>query len=103
MIEDFYTTTISYSRMTWSGDSSALVSQGSFLGHIQQAGADYVEHIGEALGKVYLIWCDESETVTEGDTITIASGDYAGTYNVKAIQTNAIGNNKHLELALIKD
>jgi hypothetical protein len=103
MIEKFYTTTIAVTRMTWVGDSSSEISRASFSGHIQQARPEYAEHVGEAWGLVFLVWCDEATDVQEGDTLTIATGDYAGTYNVRNKMTNAIGNNKHLELVCIKD
>jgi hypothetical protein len=102
-IERFYTTSITNTRMTWSGDSSAEVSVGSFWGHVQQAQPEMAQYVGEALGKVFTIWCDEDTDIAEGDTLTIASGDYAGTYSVKALQVNATGNNKHFELVVIKD
>ena len=89
--------------MSWSGDSPALVSVGSFTGHVQQATPEAVEFLGEALGTVFTIWCAKGTDVQKGDTITIASGDYSGTYSVKAIQKNATGSNEHLEITIIKD
>lgn len=88
--------------MTWSGDSSGFVSTGSFSAHIQQASPEYAEHLGESWGEVFTAWCDEATDVQKGDKLTIASGNYAGTYSVKNIQTNAVGNNKHLEVVAIK-
>lgn len=102
-IEQFFTTTITVARMNWTGDSSGEVSQGSFSGHIQQARPDYAEHVGEAWGLVFTVWCDEATDVQEGDTLTIASGDYSGTFSVRNKMINAVGNNKHLELVCIKD
>lgn len=102
-IARFYTTTITNTRMSWSGDSSALASVGSFTGHIQQASPEFTEFVGEAWGKVFVIWCDEATDIEAGDTLTIAAGDYAGTYSVKNIQINATGENQHLEVTVIKD
>lgn len=102
-IERFYTTTITNTRMTWSGDSSAETSVGSFSGHIQQAQPEMAQVIGEAWGRVFLVWCDEATDVEAGDTLTIATGDYAGTYSVRNVQVNSTGGNKHLELTVIKD
>lgn len=102
-IERFFTTTFSVTRMEWSGESSALASQASFYGHIQQARPEFVEQIGERHGVVFLVWCATDTDVETGDTLTIASGDYAGTYSVKNISTNATGDrNQHLELVVIK-
>lgn len=102
-IERFYTTTIAVSRMEWTNDSGAEASHGSFSGHIQQSRPEFAEAIGEAWGKTFLVWCDKSTDVQTGDTLTISSGPYAGTYSVKNVQTNATGDNQHLELTVIRD
>ncbi|HBT75033.1 TPA: hypothetical protein DEB29_03475 [Candidatus Wolfebacteria bacterium] len=102
-IDRFFTTTFAVTRMSWSNESAAEVSAGSVLGHIQQASPDFIEHIAEAWGKTFLGWVDEDANIQPGDTITIASGDYAGTYSVKNTQINATGLNQHKELTLIKD
>lgn len=102
-IERFYTTEIAVKRMEWSNDSGAEVVQDSFTGHVQQARPEYVEQVGEVQGKVFLVWCAIDTDVEEGDTLTIATGPYAGSYSVKATTTNAVGSNQHLELLVIKD
>lgn len=89
--------------MTWSGDSSAEVSGTGFSGHIQQARPEHAEAIGEAWAQTFLVWCPVNTDVQAGDTLTIASGNYTGTYSVKNKQTNSTGANKHLELTVIKD
>ena len=101
-IDKFYTTSINIKRMTWSNDSAAEISQGSISGHIQQASPEFAKFVGESLGKTFVLWCDKSEDIEPGDTITISTGDYAGTYNVKNIQLNATGTNQHLEIACVK-
>lgn len=102
-IQNFFTTTIAITRMEWNNESSAEASVGSIKGHVQQATPEYVEQIGEAHGKVFLIWCAVDTDIETGDTLTIASGNYAGTYSVKNIQMNATGFNQHLEVTAIKD
>jgi hypothetical protein len=102
-IARFFTTTISVTRMNWSNDSSAEVSAGSFSGHVQQARPEFAETIGEAWAQTFILWCDEDADIAMGDTVTIASGDYSGTYSVRNVQTNAVGSNQHLEVTLIKD
>lgn len=102
-IERFYTFTFIVTRMEWTNESSAEVSAGSFKGHIQQAQPEFVEMIGEAWGKTFIVWCAKGTDIETGDTLTIASGDYAGTYSVKNSQLNATGSNQHLELTVIKD
>ena len=102
-ISRFYTITITNERMIWSGGSSAEASVGSFTGHVQQASPEFTEFVGESWGKVFVLWCDEAIDIQAGDTLTIASGDYTGSYSVKNIQINATGNNKHLEVTIIQD
>ncbi len=102
-IERFYNTAISGKRMTWENESSAEVSITPFSGHIQQAKPEFSEHIGEAWGQTFIIFCSDATDVAAGDTLTIASGEYAGDYSVKNIQVNSTGNNKHYELTAIKD
>ena len=103
MISRFFTTTFAVTRAQWSNESSAEVSACSFIGHIQQAAPEFAQQIGEAWGKTFLVWCAVDEDVDPGDTLTIATGNYAGTYSVKNIQTNATGENEHLEIIAIKD
>lgn len=103
-IERFFTTAFTVQRMNWSGESAAEVSAGSFSGHIQQAQPQFAEQIGEAWGKTFIVWCPKTTNVEPGDTLTIASGDYAGTYSVKNSQVHAVGQNvQHLELTVIRD
>lgn len=103
MIEKFFTTTLTNTRMVWTGNTSALTAVGSFVGHIQQASAEYAEQLRAAFGVTHTIWCAMGTNVRTGDTITVATGSYAGTYSVRNIQTNATGTNEHLELIVIKD
>ena len=102
-IERFYTTTFTNTRMEWSNESSAEVSVGTFKGHIQQSVPEFAESIGEAWGKTFIVWCAKGTDIETGDSLSIASGDYAGTYSVKNSQINAVGNNQHLELTVIRD
>lgn len=99
-IERYYDTTFTITRMSWSGDSSALVSSGSFTGHIQQADQRLVEDLRSAFTISHSIWCDDATDVQAGDTLTEGSN----TYSVKAIQTNDhAGKNKHKEVLVEKD
>lgn len=102
-IERFFTTTITVTRMTWSNESSAEASVGTFIGHIQQSQPQLAEHIGEAWGKTFTVWCAKNTDVEPGDTLTITTGANAGTYSVKNVQDNVVGGNQHLELTAIKD
>ncbi|QDP67608.1 MAG: hypothetical protein Tp172MES00d2C118482111_2 [Prokaryotic dsDNA virus sp.] len=99
-ISRLYTTTISNTRQVWSGNLSSDTAVGSFSGHVQQARPELAESLGETWSKVFSIWCAVGTDVSEGDKLTIASGNYAGTYHVQQIQKNAVGINAHLELVV---
>lgn len=101
-IDRFFTNAITLKRMSWSNDSSGEISGTGFNGHIQQAGPDLAEYLGESLGRGFIIWCDKDTDVDSGDTLTIATGDYVGEYTVKNVQINATGNNMHLEVICVK-
>jgi hypothetical protein len=102
-ITRFFTTTFAVTRMNWTNESSAEISAGSFIGHIQQARPEFAAQIAEAWGQTFVVWCAKGTDVEPGDTLTIASGDYAGTYSVKNVQSNATGANQHLEVTVIRD
>lgn len=103
-IERFYTTTFSVKRMEWANESAAEVVQGTFLGHLQQATPEHVQSMGLAFGKTFTIWCAVGTDVEGGDTLTVSSGHFAGTYNVKNVMQNAaVGSNQHLELTVVRD
>ena len=103
MISRYFTTSIAVKRMVWIGNASQDTALGTFLGHIQQATAEYAEQLQSAYGITHSVWCAKGTNVKAGDTLTIATGDYAGTYNVRNVQVNATGRNQHLELIVIKD
>lgn len=100
MIERLFTESISVARLSWTGDLASEGVVGSFTGHVQQASPEMAESLGETWSKVFSVWCALGTDVIEGDKLTIATGNYAGTYNVKQIQKNATGANAHLELVV---
>jgi len=67
----------------------------------QQATPQLAETLNETWSKVFSIWCALGTDVQEGDELTIATGNYAGTYQVQQIQKNATGENAHLELVVM--
>lgn len=105
MIERLYNQSTAITRMALNvdGESSSLTTVSTISCHIQQARPEFAQQIGQAWGKVFLLWCAVSADIKSGDTVTIASGDYVGTYSVSNIQKNATGRNQHLECALLKD
>jgi len=93
-IDRFYNKTFTIKRMVWTGNVSAESSTGSFSGHIQQARPEVAQQLSMVYTKSFIVWCDESIDVQEGDTLTEGSN----TYSVKAVQSNIYGENQHKEL-----
>lgn len=99
MINDFFTTTFTISKMTWSGESSEMSTTGTFLGYIQQASPALAEQLGLNFTKTFTIWCPVDTQVKENDSLD----DGTASYSVKAINKRDYGENKHLELVVEKD
>lgn len=98
-INRFFATTFTVLRQTWSGDSSSLVSQGTFLGYIQQATSDNLQEFqGLRFGKTFKIWCLPDTDVEEGDRITQGNN----TYDVRFVIDRNFGGNPHLEIFVEK-
>jgi hypothetical protein len=98
-ILDWFETTFNIYRHTWKIDESdnrysEEESAGSFLGHKQQATQEKVAEYGLSFQTAFTIWCAVGEDVQLGDVLR-SGGDV---YTVKAIQTNDIGSNSHLEI-----
>lgn len=102
-IKRLFTETVSVERMVWTGNSSSRSAIGSFSGHIQQATPELAQSLGETWSKVFTIWSALGTDVAEGDKLTVASGNYAGTYTVQQIQKNAHGDNGHLEIVVMSN
>lgn len=103
MISQFFTTTYTVKRLSWTTDGSGnqystLVAEGTFKGHIQQADPDLVQNLGLSLTKTYALWCPTGTDVLEGDTVT----DGTDSYTVRAVMEYANGDNAHLELIIEK-
>lgn len=98
-IAKWYTTTFTTKRQTWSGDSSALVTQGTFLGHIQQ-GVDknLQENLGFRLTKAFTIWCAPDTDIQEGDRIEEGTNKYDVRFSIN----RNVGANGHLEVVVEK-
>lgn len=104
MIEDFFTTLFTVNRSAWTTDGEgnpySTESEGeTFYGHIQQANAELVQHLGLSLTKAFSVWCARDTDVKAGDTIA-TNGT---TYSVRAVQDNATGDSEHFELIVESD
>lgn len=104
MIGDFYNTSFTIKRASWTTDVdgnpySTEATTTIFSGHIQQADPELVQNLGLTLSKTFSVWCPLSTAVLESDTIVAG----ANTYSVKAVMEYANGNNAHKELIVQKD
>ena len=98
-IERFFTTTFAVFRQTWSGDSSALVSQTSIIGHIQQGTPEvFQQDLGFRFSKAHTIWCAANANIREGDRLTEGSNSY----DVRFVINRNIGFNGHLQVIVEK-
>ncbi len=101
-IERFFTKTFTVKRATWSGESSANVTEGTFLGHIQQLTAALAQNLNLDLTRSLRIWCAVDEDVKAGDQIT-----YDGnSYSIQSINTrnyDDASGNQHLEIFVEQD
>jgi hypothetical protein len=98
-IADYFVTSFTAKRMTWTTDVdgnqySQLADTPSFSGHIQQSSMQLAQSLNLTFTKTYTIWCSVDETVAEGDQLV--SGGF--TYTVRAKQEFLNGDNAHLEL-----
>lgn len=98
-IEKFFTTTFTLFRQTWSNESSAEVSQSSFVGHIQQTNERYQNELDIAYGLGYKIWCAFTTDIQAGDRVNDGTNDYS----VKTVVEHYTGPNKHKTVIVIKD
>jgi hypothetical protein len=100
MIAKWYTTTFTVKRQTWSGDSSAIVTQGTFAGHIQQGTPENMqESLGFRFTKAYVILCPTATDIQEGDRIE----EGGRTYDARFVVDRNIGANGHLEVIVEKN
>lgn len=98
MISKFFTTTFTTKRQEFSGDSSALISKGTFIGHIQQGTPEnYQEYIGFRLTKAFTVWCPSDTDVQEGDRIEQGSNRY----DVRFLINRDINSSRNAHLQLI--
>ena len=93
-INRFFTTLFAVLRSQWSGESSSLISETSFFGHLQQATSQLAESLHLAYTRTFTVWCDVNTDVQEGDLIR--DGEYD--YSVRAIRKLNYGGNQHLNL-----
>lgn len=99
MIERFFTTTFTYFRQVWVGDSSGEVSQGTFIGHIQQStDENLTQSLGLSFTKTFELWCPLATEVEEGDRLVNGSKEYMVRFKIE----RKVGNNQHLRLLIEK-
>jgi len=99
MIENFYTTSFTVSRLSYAGGKGTYASVGTFYGHMQQAQTLTAEQLPNRFAEVHSVWCDESTDVKAGDRINDGTNDY----KVQGVQLNNVGLNRHKELLVNKE
>jgi hypothetical protein len=97
-IADFYTTTFTVARQVYSSNKSTRSNVGSFQGHIQQASPSMTAAVGGAYTLSHVVWCAPTESVQKGDVLTTGSVKY----DVKSIQINNYGGNRHQQIFVEK-
>lgn len=105
MIERYFTTSVAVARVTWTGNTSnGSTPVGTITAHVQPTSAEDALAMQMAFGLTHTLWCAADADVRVGDTLTIASGAFAGTYNARSVMKNvAVGRNQHLEVTALKD
>jgi hypothetical protein len=104
VITDFFTTAFTAYRLQWTPDGSGNLQSTeqlvtTFNGHIQQASAELIEHLGLSFTKSFTVWCLPTVNVKPGDTIT----DGTRSFSVRAVMANVIGAHAHFELVVELD
>jgi len=99
MIERFYKTSLTIYRQSWSGESSVLVEESSFNGHLQQGTPkNFQQDLGFRFSKAFTVWCSYATDILEGDRLNEGSN----TYDVRFVIDRNIGNNGHKEVIIEK-
>ena len=98
-IERFYTTTFTVYRLAYVANKGSYSSNGTFLGHIQQAQAELQEQLVDMFSRMFIVWCAVGTDIQEGDRINDGTNDY----KVKAVRLNNVGANTHLEVVVHKN
>ena len=74
-------------------DKAEEESVGTFMGHLQQTTAEYVQTLGLTMTIPFALWCDLSTDIKEGDVLE----SERGTFTVRAVQRMENGRNAHIE------
>jgi len=98
MIKRLFKTSFTIKRMEYTADKSTLVTQGTFFGHIQQTSPEKAAQLAGSFKISHSIWCEIGTDVEIGDVLENGTDKYI----IKAIQSNNIGYNKHLQLYVEK-
>lgn len=98
MINNFYNSTATIKRLTYSGNKGTYANQTTIVGHLQQANPFFQQQLAQIYTLSHLFWCASDALVNINDNLTIDNI----TYSVKGIQSNNYGVNKHKELHLEK-
>jgi 2-phospho-L-lactate guanylyltransferase (CobY/MobA/RfbA family) len=98
MIDTYYTTEFTNTRLEWYEEEAEYTEQVSFNGHIQQLNAEDAESLGMNWTISYRIWCDIDTDVIVGDVLD----DGSNKYTVRSIKNLNLGRQPHLEVYVEK-
>lgn len=93
-ISKFFTTSVVVKRLVFANDSSALTSQTTFNGHIQQVRPELAQEQGFRYGELFYIWCPVDTDVERSDRLEVGSD----TYDIQDVEEFSVGNEQHLQL-----
>lgn len=102
-IENYFDKLFVVRRASWKTDESSNsyseeAEIGQFMGHIQEASAEFSQSLGMTLTKPETVWCGILENVKAGDTLESVDG----VYSVKGLRRFDLGGNQHLQLVVEK-
>jgi len=98
MIDKFYSTLFTNSRMVWYEEFAEREDMVGFYGHIQQTSASLTQSLGLTFTKTFTIWCPLDTDVIEDDEIINNNVSYI----VKFVKDLLVGNNNHKQLIVEK-
>lgn len=97
-IQHFFTKDVIVRRLsTVSGHRKAFQATATVEAHIQELDREARQRLGIIEERTWILWCEITEDIQEGDTIT---DPYGMTFKVKEVTKKDYGINQHLEVIL---
>lgn len=99
-LRDKYKVSMAVTRLVTVGYKNEYETLGTVTGHMQPLDPAYSAPIEGNLSKSFTVWVAVNADIDIGDKLTIATGDYAGTYYMKEVKKYGIGKQKHKEIII---